>query len=73
MVSTLAPSARQNAASFRPPRRRRFRRRQDAPAADEQFGEAGIGAGMFGAGDRMRRDEMHARGQMRRHVAHDAP
>ena len=33
-------------------------RREDAAAVDEQFGEAGIGAGMLGAGDRMRRHEM---------------
>ena len=37
-----------------------FRRRQDAPAVDEQFGEAGIGTGMLGAGDRMRRHEVDA-------------
>ena len=47
-----------------------FGRRQDAPAVDEQFRETGIGAGMFGAGDRMRRHEMHAGRQMRRHVPH---
>ena len=47
-----------------------LRRRQDAPAVDEEFGEAGIGAGMLGAGHRMRRHEMHARRQMRRHVPH---
>ena len=44
-------------------------RREDAPAVDEQGREAGIRAGILGAGDRMRRDEMHALGQMRRHVA----
>ena len=72
MVSTLAPSARQNAASFSTAAGiGAFGRREDAPAADEQFGEAGIGAGMLGAGDRMRRHEMHAGGQMRSHVAHD--
>ena len=38
-------------------------RRQDAPAAVEQVGEAGLGAGMLGAGDRMAGDEMHAVGQ----------
>ena len=37
-----------------------FRRRQDAPAVDEQLGEAGIGPGIFGAGDRMARNEMDA-------------
>ena len=46
-----------------------LRRRQDAPAVDEQFGEARVGTGIFGAGDRMRRDEMHVRGQVRGHVA----
>ena len=46
-------------------------RRQDAPAVDEQLGEAGVGAGVFGAGDRMRRHEVDAGGQVRRHVAHD--
>ena len=46
------------------------RRREDAPAVDEQLGEAGIGAGMLGAGDRMRGHEMHAGRQVRRHVAH---
>ncbi len=48
-----------------------FGRRQDAPAVDEQFGEAGIGTGILGAGDRMRRNEMHARRQMRRHRRDD--
>ena len=48
-----------------------FRRRENAPAVDEQLGKAGIGAGMLGAGDRMGRNEMHAGGQMRGHVAHD--
>ena len=72
MVSTLAPSARQNAASRSTAAGSvPSRRRQDAPAVDEQFGEAGVGAGILGAGDRMRGHEMHARGQMRRHVAHD--
>ena len=32
-----------------------------APAAVEQFGEAGVGAGMLGAGDRVAGNEMHAR------------
>ena len=36
------------------------RRRQDAPAAVEQLGEAGFGAGMLGAGDRVAGNEMHA-------------
>ncbi len=38
-------------------------RRQDAPAVDEELGETGIGAGILGAGDRMRRHEMHAVGR----------
>ena len=46
-------------------------RRQDAPAVDEQFGKACIGPGIFGAGDRMRRHEMHVLRQMRGHVADD--
>ena len=71
MVSTLAPSARQNAASRSTARVGAFGRREDAPAADEQFGKAGVRAGMLGAGDRMGGDEMHARRQMRGHVAHD--
>ena len=37
-----------------------LRRRQNAPAIDEQFGEAGIRTRMLGAGHRMRRNEMHA-------------
>ena len=62
---------RQNAASFSTAAGSApSRRRQDAPAVDEQFGEAGVGAGILGAGDRMRRDEMHVRRQMRGHVAH---
>ena len=48
-----------------------LRRRQDAPAVDEQLGKAGIGAGIFGARHRMRRHEMHGLRQMRAHVAHD--
>ncbi len=44
-------------------------RRQDAPAVAKQLGEPGFGAGMLGAGDRMARDEMHARRQMRAAVA----
>ena len=46
-------------------------RRQDAPAVHEQFGKARVGAGIFGAGHRMRGHEMHGLGQMRRHVAND--
>ena len=45
--------------------------RENAPAADEEFGETGIGSGMLGSGDRMRRHEMHAGRQVRSHVAHD--
>ena len=57
MISTLAPSARQNAASFSTAAGVGVRRRrQDAPAVDEQFGEAGVGAGILGAGDRMGRE-----------------
>ena len=48
-----------------------LRRGEDAPAVDEEFGEAGIGSGMFGAGHGMRRHEMHACRQMRRHVLDD--
>ena len=45
------------------------RRGQQRPAALEQLGEAGIGAGIFGAGDRVRRDEVHARRHQRPDVA----
>ena len=34
----------------------------------EELGEAGVGPGMLGAGDRMGRHEMHARRQMRLHL-----
>ena len=68
----IGAERRQNAASFSiAVRVGACRRRQDAPAIDEQFGKAGVGAGIFGAGDRMRRHEMHVLRQMRRHVAHD--
>ena len=70
MVSTLAPSRRQNAASLSTAfGSAPLRRRQDAPAVDEQFGKARVGAGIFGAGHRMRRHEMHALRKMRGHVA----
>ena len=46
-----------------------LRRSQDAPAAVEQVGEAGFGAGMLGAGDGMAGDEMHALGHVGPHVA----
>ena len=42
-------------------------RRQDAPAAVEQLGEARFGARILGAGDRMAGNEMHARRHMGRH------
>ena len=45
------------------------RRREDAPAADEQLGEAGVGPGMLRAGDRMGGHEVHAGGNVRRHCA----
>ena len=38
-----------------------FRRRENAPAVDEEFGEAGIGTGVFGAGDGMGGNEVDAR------------
>ena len=44
---------------------------ENAPAVDEQFGEAGVGTGMFGAGDRVPGNEMHAGGNVRRHFTHD--
>ena len=47
------------------------RRRQDAPAVLEELGEARLGPGILGAGDGMRRHEMHARREMRRHLADD--
>ncbi len=47
-----------------------FRRREDAPAVDEQLGEAGVRPGVFGAGDGMAGNEMNAGGDVRRHVAH---
>ena len=65
----MAPSALQNASQLLDRRGvRAVRRRQDAPAVDEQLGEAGVRAGILRAGDRMRRDEMHALRHMRRHV-----
>src|SRR6516165_273288 len=45
------------------------RRRENAPAVDEQLGKAGIWAGVFSAGDGMGRHEMHPRGKMGRHGA----
>ena len=48
-----------------------LRRREDAPAVDEQLGEARIRTGMLGAGHRMRGHEMDAGRQVRGHVAHD--
>ena len=46
-------------------------RRQDAPAVDEQLGKARIRAGIFCPRDRVRRNEIHALRQMRRHIAYD--
>ena len=48
------------------------RRGQDVPAVAEQGGEAGVGAGIFGAGDGMAGDEMHALRQVRRDVGDDS-
>ena len=68
----MAPNARQNAASRSVASGLgALGRRQDAPAVDEQLGEAGVGAGVFGAGDGMRGHEVDAGGQVRRHVAND--
>ena len=47
-----------------------LRRGEDAPAVDEQLGEARVGPGIFGAGDGMARDEMDAGRNVGRHVAH---
>ncbi len=72
MISTLAPRRRQK--SCKPLDRlrvRALRRRQDAPAVFEQLGEAGVGPGIFGAGDRMGGNEMHAFRQVRRHLGDD--
>ena len=46
-------------------------RRENAPPVDEQLRETGIGAGMFGAGDRMAGNEMDPAGNMRPHRAND--
>ena len=66
-VHRLDPGAEplpQRAHLARPPPRRVVRqRRQDAPAVLEQLGEAGVGAGMFGAGHRMAGHEMNAAGR----------
>src|ERR1700676_634498 len=45
--------------------------REDAPAVDEQLRETGIRAGMLGAGHRMRRHEMNALRNKRRHLPDD--
>ena len=72
MISTLAPTPAQNARSFSTAIGiGAVGRREDAPAVDEEFGEAGVGPGMLGAGDRMRRNEMNVGRQMRRHLADD--
>ena len=46
-------------------------RRENAPPVDEQLRETGIGAGMFGAGDRMAGNEMDPAGNVRPHCAND--
>ena len=70
ITSTLAPNALQNARSFVDRRGiGACGRREDGPSVDEQFGEAGVRARMLGAGDRMRRDEMHGLRQQCLHVA----
>ena len=46
-----------------------FRRCEDAPAVDEKLGEAGVGAGVLGAGDRMRGNEIDTGRHVRRQVA----
>lgn len=48
-----------------------LRRGEDAPAVDEELGEAGIGTRMLGACDGMRRHEMDAFRQVRRHIPDD--
>ena len=45
--------------------------RENAPAVDEELGKAGIGAGIFGAGDRMGGHEVDAGRKVRGHVPHD--
>ena len=47
----------------RPRPHRSARRREDAPAVDEQLGEAGVRPRILGARDRMRRHEMHMLGR----------
>ena len=47
-----------------------LRRRQDAPAIDEQLGESGVRSGVFSAGHGMAWDEMDAGRNVGRHVAH---
>jgi len=61
MISTLAPIPAQNAAqALDRVRIGAFRRGEDAPAVDEQFGKnRKVGAGMLCAGDRMRGNEVH--------------
>ena len=44
------------------------RRREDAPAVLEEVGQAGVGPGIFRAGDGMRRHEMNLLRQMRGHL-----
>ena len=47
------------------------RRRQDAPAALEQFGEAGLRAGMLGPGNGVAWNQMDAIGNERPQIADD--
>ena len=60
MISTLLPSRARTRELRDGGRVVPSRRRQDAPAAVEQLGEACVGAGMLGAGDRVAGDEMDA-------------
>jgi hypothetical protein len=69
MISTFAPSALQNARSF-------STASGSAPSGGVRMhqrltnssGKPESGPGILGAGDRMRRDEMHACRHLRRHV-----
>ena len=47
------------------------RRREDAPAVDEQFGKPGVRPRILGARHRMRGNEVNARRNVGDHVAHD--
>ncbi len=48
------------------------RRREDAPAVDEEFRKAGVRTGVLGTGDGMGGHEVHAVRNMRAHVAGDS-